>query len=72
MNKQKPKLLDQLSETMRVKRYSLKTEKSYLHWVRRFIYFHNMRHPREMGAGALNAFAFLYKQVLKIEPELII
>ena len=36
MNKQQPKLLDQLREAMRIKHNSLKTEKSYFHWVRRF------------------------------------
>ena len=56
MNKQKPKLLDQLREAMRLKHYSLKTEKSYIHWVRRFIYFHHMRHPQEMGASEVQSF----------------
>ena len=54
MNKLKPKLLDQLSETIRMKHYSMKTEKSYVHWVRRFIYFHHMRHPQEMGVDNWN------------------
>ena len=30
--------------------HSLQTEKSYVQWVRRYIYFHNKRHPAEMGA----------------------
>ena len=49
MSKQQPKLLDQLSGVMRMKNYSLKTEKSYVRWVRRFIFFNNRRHPQEMG-----------------------
>ena len=56
MNKQKPKLLDQLSGVMRLKHYSLKTEKSYVHWGRRFILFHKKRHPQEMGAPEVQAF----------------
>ncbi|NOY07323.1 MAG: hypothetical protein GXP33_00565 [Spirochaetes bacterium] len=40
MNTGKPKLLDQMKTIMRIKHYSLKTEKSYVHWVRRYIYFH--------------------------------
>jgi hypothetical protein len=36
---------------MRLKHYSLKTEKSYVHWVCRFIYFHHMLHPQETGAA---------------------
>ena len=46
----KPKLLDQMKNVMRIKHYSLKTEKSYIQWVRRFIYFHNKQHPDEMSA----------------------
>ncbi len=44
-----PKLLDQMRNAMRVKHYSLKTEKSYIQWVRRYIYFHHKQHPDEMG-----------------------
>jgi integron integrase len=50
MNTGKPKLLDQMKTIMRIKHYSLKTEKSYVQWVRRYIYFHNKQHPDEMGA----------------------
>ena len=56
MNKQKPKLLVQLSGIMRLKHYSLKTEKSYVHWGHRFILFHKKRHPQEMGAPEVQAF----------------
>ena len=41
---------------MRLKHYSLKTEKSYVHWVRRFIFFHNKRHPQEMGTPDIQSF----------------
>jgi hypothetical protein len=47
----KLKLLDQVSEVMRFKHYSIRTEQSYREWIRRFILFHGKRHPREMGAG---------------------
>jgi len=56
MNKQQPKLLDQLSGVMRLKHYSLKTEKSYVPWVRRFIFFHNKRYPQKMGAFDIQSF----------------
>jgi len=56
MNKRKPKLLDQFSGVMRMKHYSLKTEKSYVHWVRRFIFFHNRRHPQEMEVPEIQSF----------------
>jgi hypothetical protein len=36
----RPRLLDQMRDTIRRKHYSLRTEKSYIHWIKRFIYFH--------------------------------
>jgi hypothetical protein len=44
-----PRLLDTMRDTIRRKNYSLRTEETYLHWVRRFIYFHNKRHPHGSG-----------------------
>ena len=51
-----PRLLDQVRERIRVKHYSLRTEDAYLHWIRRFIFFHAKRHPREMGGAEVEAF----------------
>ena len=42
-------LLDQLKTEIRFRHYSIRTEKSYIQWVKRFINFHNQRHPTEMG-----------------------
>jgi integron integrase len=53
---QKPKLLDRLSEALRSRHYSRRTEQSYSHWVKRFIYFHNIRNPAEMAEPEINAF----------------
>jgi integron integrase len=53
---QPPKLLDQLRSALRVRHYSRRTEKTYCYWVRRFILFHNVRHPAEMGESEINAF----------------
>jgi integron integrase len=50
------KLLDRYSETLRNRHYSLRTEKTYLSWVRQFILYHNKRHPREMSVAEINAF----------------
>ncbi len=50
------KLLDQLRETLRLKHYSYRTEASYVDWVRRFILFHDKRHPTEMGAPEIQTF----------------
>ena len=52
----KLKLLDQVSEVMRFKHYSIRTESTYRDWIKRFILFHGKRHPREMGAGEVSRF----------------
>jgi hypothetical protein len=44
-----PKLLDYVRQALRVRHYSLRTEEAYVQWIKRFILFHNKRHPREMG-----------------------
>jgi integron integrase len=51
-----PKLLDQFRAALRVKHYAYSTEKSYVYWARRFIYFHNKKHPRNMGTYEVQAF----------------
>jgi integron integrase len=56
LEKVKPKLLEQLREALRVRRYSRRTEQTYCHWVRRYIHFHGVRHPAEMGEPEINAF----------------
>ena len=53
---QAPRLFDQVRNILRAKHYSLRTEKTYIHWMRRFILFHNKRHPRDMGAPEVGAF----------------
>ena len=49
-----PRLLDRLREAMR--HYSRRTEKAYVAWVRRFVLFHDKRHPQEMGQAEVSAF----------------
>lgn len=51
-----PKLLDQVRAAIRVRHYSRRTEDTYVHWIRRFIFFHAKRHPREMGELEVTAF----------------
>lgn len=51
-----PKLLDQVRHRLRVKHYALRTERSYLYWIRQFILFHHKRHPRDMAAAEIEAF----------------
>ncbi len=50
------KLLDQVRDVMRLKHYSLRTEQTYCDWIERFIRFHELRHPRELGEGEVSAF----------------
>jgi len=51
-----PKLLDQVRGKLRVKHYSIRTEQTYTDWIKRYIYFHDKRHPAEMGAEEIEAF----------------
>ncbi len=51
-----PKLLDQVVEKMRVKHYSLRTEKTYVDWIKRYIWHFDKRHPKDMGAVEVEAF----------------
>jgi integron integrase len=51
-----PRLLDQVRDRIRLKHYSIRTEQAYLDWVRRFVVFHDRRHPRELGHGHVEAF----------------
>jgi len=50
------KLLDQIRDAIRLKHYSYSTEKTYVHWAKRYILFHNKRHPAEMGTVEIEAF----------------
>src|ERR1035437_1313577 len=52
----KVKLLDQVRGVIRVKHYSLRTEQTYLDWIKRFILFHRKRHPETMGAAEVSEF----------------
>ncbi len=52
----KPRLLDQVRETIRTKHYSIRTEQSYVQWIRRYILFHQKKHTKDMGEKEINAF----------------
>jgi integron integrase len=53
---QPPTLLGRVREVIRYKHYSIRTERAYVDWIRRFVNFHGRRHPREMGADEVRAF----------------
>ena len=48
-----PRLLDQVRDRLRVKHYRLRTEQAYVGWIKRYIIFHQKRHPAEMGKQEL-------------------
>jgi integron integrase len=52
----KPKLLTQVRQAIRVRHYSPRTEEAYVYWVRRYVFFHKLRHPSEMGKLEINTF----------------
>ncbi|HVL77320.1 MAG TPA: integron integrase [Noviherbaspirillum sp.] len=56
MSDQPPKLLDVLKRCIGDKHYSLSMEKAYVYWCRWYVRFHDLRHPRDMGAEQVRAF----------------
>ena len=53
---EKKRLLDCVRDAIRSRHYSLRTEQSYIHWIRRFILFHKKRHPENMGEKEITSF----------------
>jgi hypothetical protein len=51
-----PRLLEQVRDAINRRHYSPRTEETYVHWIKRFIYFSGRRHPRELGAAEVTAF----------------
>lgn len=56
MQPPKQKLLDRVRDTLRTKHYSYRTEKSYVDWIKRYILFHQKRHPADMGPEEVRSF----------------
>ena len=50
------RFIDNLRRNLRDKGYAFQTEKTYVHWIKRFILFHNKQHPAHMGAEQINQF----------------
>src|ERR1041385_5248001 len=53
---EKPRLLDRVREAIARRHYSDRTQETYVHWIKRFIYFSGKRHPAEMGAEEVTSF----------------
>ena len=49
-------MLDQARDILRVKHYSIRTEETYLSWMKRYILFHGKRHPKDMGQNEIESF----------------
>lgn len=56
LSEQKPKLLARLRTALNARHYSRSTARNYSYWIKRFIHFHDMRHPEEMAEPEINAF----------------
>jgi len=56
LTKRPKKFIGQFRRSVRARGLSYRTEQTYLHWVLRYIRFHNKRHPKEMGAAEVTAF----------------
>ena len=63
----RPRLLDAAREAIRRRHYSYRTEETYLHWMKRFIFFSDRRHPRELGAAEVTAFLNHLAQERQVE-----
>jgi len=62
-------LLDEVRNTLRVHHYAMKTEKSYVQWIKRFILFHNKTHPANMGKPEVEQFLTWLAVVRKVAPS---
>lgn len=63
------KLLDQVRDAIRLRHFSLRTEQSYVGWIRRFILHFNKRHPREMGEREISLFLSHLARVRRCSPS---
>lgn len=51
-----PRLMNQVRGAIRTRHYSYRTEQAYVHWIKRFIHFHGLRHPIDLGEPEVTAF----------------
>jgi integron integrase len=63
------RLIDQLREQIRYRHYSLRTEEAYVHWVRAFIRFHGLQHPRVLGQGEIESFLTWLAAERQVSPS---
>ncbi|MDQ2667865.1 MAG: integron integrase [Gemmatimonadota bacterium] len=63
------RLLEGVRHQLRARRYSTKTEQAYLFWVRRYVLFHERRHPRDLDVGAVSAYLSHLATVEKVSAS---
>ncbi len=64
-----PRLLEQVRERVRYLHYSLRTEKAYIYWIRMYIRWSGLRHPRELGEQHLQAFLTMLATQRRVSPS---
>jgi hypothetical protein len=67
---QPPRLLDRVRHALRLRHMSPRTEEAYVAWIRRFILFHEKRHPSEMGSREVIAFLLGFALLAFLVPAL--
>ncbi|TXH75426.1 MAG: integron integrase [Lysobacteraceae bacterium] len=65
----RPRLLDEVRRCLRLKHYSLRTERAYLYWIRRYIHANARRHPRELDGAAVERFLSRLATVDNVAPS---
>ncbi len=64
----KKKLLDIVRDKIRFKHYSISTEKTYIHWIKHYIFYHNKKHPVEMGKSEIESFLTFLATKKRVSP----
>ena len=65
----RPRLLDQVRQALRLRHYSVRTEKSYVRWIRRFVLFHGKRHPADLGGDEVTKFLSWLAEERHVSPS---
>jgi integron integrase len=63
------RLIDQLRERLRYMHYSLRTEETYVYWVRWFVRWHRLKHPKDMGKPQVEAFLSMLANERRVSPS---
>ncbi len=64
----KKKLLDTVREKIRFKHYSISTEKTYVFWIKHYIFFHDKQHPIDLGKKEIEEFLTFLATTKKVSP----